>query len=118
MPFRLFVIALRGTMGYTGHRVRAMSDERAILGFLEPEHRRFLRERARERECSVVDLLREIVAALAAAAAAVDDRDVPGKAPGTSYRLPENPKSIMDLAGMISDPEVTGENFDDHLYGQ
>jgi len=94
-----------------------MSDESVILKLLEPEQRRFLRERARAKKCSVEAVLREIVAAVAAAAPPVDDRDKPGKAPGTSYRLPKNPKSIMDLAGMISDPGVSAENIDDYLYG-
>jgi hypothetical protein len=98
--------------------VEQMSGESAILECLEPEQRRFLRDRARARECSVEVVLREIVAEVATATPPIDDRDMPGKAPGTSYRLPENPKSIMDLAGIISDPEVTGENFDDYLYGR
>ena len=94
-----------------------MSDESAILECLEPNQRRFLRDRAKARRCAVKDVLRQIVAAVAAAEAPLDDGDTPGRAPGTSYRLPEDPKTIMDLAGMISDPEVTGENFDDYLYG-
>lgn len=94
-----------------------MSDESAILECLEPEQRRFLRDRAKARRCSVDVVLREIVAKVATATPSTGEHDMPGKAPGTSYRLPENPKTIMDLAGTISDPEVTGENFDDYLYG-
>ena len=94
-----------------------MPNESAILDLLEPEQRRYLRERAKACNCSVAAVLRDIIAALVANAPTPDGGEKPGKAPGTSYRLPHDPKSIMDLAGIISDPEVTAENIDDYLYG-
>ena len=112
-----------------------MADESAILEYLEPEQMRVLRERARG--CSVGALWREIVARALTQLEAEEDGAFVNPKTGVVYRPPANPKSIMDLAGMISDPyvraedpldqivgmiegdgEVTGENFHDYLYGK
>ena len=95
-----------------------MADESAILDCLEPEQVRVLRERARARGCSVGALWREIVARALTQLEAEEDGASVNPKTGVVYRPPANPKSIMDLAGMISDPYLRAEDIDDYLYGR
>ena len=73
---------------------------------------------ARARGCSVGALWREIVARALTQLEAEEDGAFVNPKTGVVYRPPANPKSIMDLAGMISDPYLRAEDIDDYLYGE
>ncbi len=98
--------------------VEQMSGESAKLEVFTDEERRVVQHQAERRGISAQACLRE--GASRALESFADEQGTLFVNPRTGVvcRLPENPKSIMDLVGMISDPDVTGENFDDYLYGR
>jgi hypothetical protein len=93
-----------------------MARDKLTLDFLEPPQREYLRKQAEKRKCSVAEVVRALV-----------DSDIENNRQGAREPDPldeivgvlgDEREKIMRLAGMISDDEVSGENFHDYLYGE
>jgi len=78
-----------------------MAEAELTLDFLEPRQREYLCKQAEKDGCTPAEILRRMVEREMRSS----DKEQPGR------------ERIMRLAGMISDDEVSGENFDDYLYG-
>ncbi|MEA3400031.1 MAG: hypothetical protein U9R79_02185 [Armatimonadota bacterium] len=95
-----------------------MADVKALLDCLKAEHREFLERRAGERETTIEQELERVVD-LAMALDAPDSVQVTyNPRTGVVCRIPRNPTSLTDFAGMITDPEAAGKDVHDLLYGE
>jgi len=95
-----------------------MGDIKTVLDFLDPEQADYLRKRAEERHSTIEEELGRVID-LAIALDAPDAVQVTyNPRTGVVCRVPRNPASLMDFAGMISDPDGAGRNIHDLLYGE
>jgi len=94
-----------------------MSDVKTVLDWLQPQHRDFLERRAAERATTVEEELARVID-LAMALDAPDSVQVTyNPRTGAVCRVPREPSSLMDFAGMIRDPESAGRDVHELLYG-
>ncbi|MFO8079316.1 MAG: hypothetical protein R6V07_03320 [Armatimonadota bacterium] len=95
-----------------------MADSKLKPEALRPEHREFLKSRARDRGTTLERELERVID-LAISLNAPDTHYVTyNPSTGAVCLTPKEPTSIMDFAGTMVDPGTQGKDVDELLYGE